>query len=209
MDERRSILNGASEDRLSKLIEERLRPGADKAKIDERIWDLFGEEWCIMFTDLSGFSRGVEQFGIIHFLQTIHEAERLLIPVIDEHDGILLKVEGDSMMVIFRRPGRALSCAIQMQRMLKTYNAKAHETETVLLCIGLGFGRVLKIGDSDVFGPEVNAAAKLGEDSAKAWEILVTGSVRELAANFPDVSFEKLDYVPPGAAAAFRVKYDL
>lgn len=88
-------------------------------------------------------------------------------------------------------------------------NAKAHETETVLLCIGLGFGRVLKIGDSDVFGPEVNAAAKLGEDSAKAWEILVTGSVRELAANFPDVSFEKLDYIPPGAAAAFRVKYNL
>ena len=47
-----------------------------------------------MFTDLSGFSRNTAKFGIIHFLQTIHEAERLLIPVIEEHDGILLKVEG-------------------------------------------------------------------------------------------------------------------
>jgi adenylate cyclase len=209
MDERRSILNGASEDRLSKLIEERLRSGADKAKIDERIWDLFGEEWCIMFTDLSGFSRGVEKFGIIHFLQTIHESERLLIPVIDQHDGILLKVEGDSMMVIFRRPRRALDCAIEMQRVLKIYNANAAETDTVLLCIGMGFGRVLKIGDSDVYGPEVNAAAKLGEDTAKAWEILVTGSVKKHAADFPDMNFEKIDYVPPGASEAFRVKYDL
>ena len=62
----------ASEDRLEKLIEDRLKPGADKDKIDNRIWDLFGESWAIMFTDLSGFSRNVAKFGIIHFLQTIY-----------------------------------------------------------------------------------------------------------------------------------------
>ena len=79
-----SIGSRASEDRLEKLIEERLKPGADKERIDRRIWDLFGESWCVMFTDLSGFSRGVAKFGIIHFLQTIHESERLLIPLIEE-----------------------------------------------------------------------------------------------------------------------------
>jgi adenylate cyclase len=31
----------ASEDRLEKLIEGRLKSGADKEKIDSRIWDLF------------------------------------------------------------------------------------------------------------------------------------------------------------------------
>ena len=56
----------ASEDRIEKLINERLHPGADKAKIDARIWDLFGEEWAVMFTDLAGFSRGTASFGIIH-----------------------------------------------------------------------------------------------------------------------------------------------
>ncbi len=50
---RRTIAAGASEDRLTRLIEERLKPGADKEKIDGRIWDLFGEEWCVMFTDLA------------------------------------------------------------------------------------------------------------------------------------------------------------
>jgi class 3 adenylate cyclase len=54
-----------------------------------------------MFTDLSGFSRNVAKFGIIHFLQTIYESERLLIPIIEDHDGILLKAEGDSLLVIF------------------------------------------------------------------------------------------------------------
>ena len=101
MSYKKSILNTASEDRLEKLIQERLLPGADKEKIDKRIWDLFGEDWFVMFTDLSGFSRNVAKFGIIHFLQTIYESQRLLIPVIEENDGILLKIEGDSYLVIF------------------------------------------------------------------------------------------------------------
>ena len=37
-----------SEGRLERLIEERLRPDADKDAIDRRIWDLFGERWAIM-----------------------------------------------------------------------------------------------------------------------------------------------------------------
>jgi adenylate cyclase len=51
------IGSDASRDRLEKLISERLRPGADKKDIDDRIWDLFGETWVVMYTDLSGFSR--------------------------------------------------------------------------------------------------------------------------------------------------------
>jgi adenylate cyclase len=209
---RRAILSGASEDRFEKLIKERLRPGADKEKIDERIWDLFGETWCIMFTDLSGFSRGVQKFGIIHFLQTIHESERLLIPVIDEFDGILLKVEGDSFLVIFKKIPKAIRAAVKMQRILLDYNQEKSEEEKVLLCIGLGFGRVLKIGDSDVFGAEVNAASKLGEDTAEPWEILVTSKVKRMLEKTEEtegIGFQKLDYVPPGSKAAYRILYEL
>ncbi len=204
---KRSIGVSASEDRLEKLIEERIRPGADKELIDERIWDLFGEEWCIMFTDLSGFSRGVAKFGIIHFLQTIYESERLLIPIIESHDGIMLKVEGDSFLVIFRNVKKAIQSTIHMQRLLKTYNVDKSDEEKVLLCVGLGFGKVLKIGDADVFGAQVNAASKLGEDTAEPWEILVTDSVKDKAADMPDISFEEIDEVPPGASKAYRLIY--
>ena len=79
----------------------------------------------------------------------------------------------------------------------------------VLLCIGLGFGRVLRIGDADVFGAEVNAASKLGEDIAKAHEILVTKAVRDAATSIEDIDFEPIDECPPGAQAAFRVLYSV
>lgn len=205
-----SVGAGASYSRLDKLIAERLQPGADKADVDTRIWELFGEEWAILFTDLAGFSRRVAEFGIVHFLQTIYESERLFVPVIEQHGGILLKVEGDSMLVIFRNVERAMQCVIGMQHTASSYNRGREESECVLLCAGLGFGRVLRIGDSDVFGAEVNAASKLGEDSAEAGEILVTGAVREqiLKVGSGTYSFELLPQAPPGAAEAYRLVYE-
>lgn len=205
------IHSSASWDRFEKLIGARCQPGAHKSEIDDRIWELFGETWVIMFTDLSGFSRRVEEFGVIHFLQTIYESNRILVPYIDDYNGILLKIEGDSLMVLFKNPDSALECAIAMQGALREYNRDQKPEEQVLLCVGLGFGSVLKIGDQDVFGAEVNAASKLGEDTAKAWEILITDEFR-LHLNreqlpFEELNFEALNYVPPGAKAAWRVLY--
>lgn len=198
---------GASQDRLEKLIALRLQPGVDKDEIDGRIWDLFGETWAIMFTDLSGFSRRSAKFGIIHFLQTIYESQRLLVPVIDDYDGILLKMDGDSMMVLFRSPAKAVECAIGMQHTLRNYNSAKSDDEKILLCVGIGYGTMLRIGDTDVFGPQVNASAKLGEDTATAYEILVTDAVRDAIGDQAGFAYDHIDIAPPGANSAYRVRY--
>jgi class 3 adenylate cyclase len=195
---------GGSETRLWELIEERTRPGADKERIDGRIWDLFGEEWAVMFTDLSGFSRQVAAFGIIHFLQIIHEHKRMLLPIVAEHDGILIKIEADSFMIIFKRADSALACAIAMQHACQKHNKARAPEEQVLLCVGIGAGRILRIGDTDVYGQEVNAASKLGEDTARAHEILVTSAVRERCSGY---SFEEHEAQVPGSARNYRVSY--
>ena len=199
----------ASQERLEKLLTERLAPGANRDEVDARIWNLFGETWAVMFTDLSGFSRNVAEFGIVHFLQVIYESQRLFIPCVDRHDGILLKIEGDSMLIIFRTVANALQCAVDMQRAAKTYNVSKPQEEQILQCIGLGYGPMLRIGDQDVFGREVNAASKLGEDIAKAWEILVTDSVQAAAGPLPGLQFEAIAEIPPGATSAARVIYTL
>lgn len=195
------------EHRLWRLIEERTHAGADTAALDARIWDLFGDEWTIMFTDLSGFSRHVAKFGIIHFLQIIHEQQKLLLPIVEEHDGLFVKAEADSLLLLFRRPKTALACAIEMQRACQKLSARRVEEERIVLCLGLGFGRILKIGDTDVYGAEVNAASKLGEDIARAHEILVTGAVRDAVGDALDVSYETMTEDVPGTDRAFRVVY--
>jgi adenylate cyclase len=200
---RHSIVYTASEDRLQNLIAERLKEGADQETIDRRIWDLFGETWCVMATDLVGFSRGVEEFGIIHFLQMMFEAERILVPILERHDGILLKVEGDTFLVIFRNPLKALQAAIEMQNELRGYNENRNAADQVLLGIGLGYGQVLRIGDADVFGREVNSAYILGEDTAGAYEILITGAMRD-ALGETELRFDPIELKKPCAGGAFR-----
>lgn len=196
-----------SEDRLWTLIEERCQAGADTKQIDQRIWDLFGETWAVMFTDLSGFSRRVEQFGIIHFLQIIHEQRKLLLPIVERHDGLLIKEEGDSFLILFRRVERALDCALSMQHACQKVNERRKPEEQILLCLGIGFGEILRIADEDAWGREVNSASKLGEDTAKANEILVTAAAHAALSGRPDIKFESIGSTSLGPEENFRVLY--
>ena len=202
-----NVVSGASADRLENLITERLTPGADKVAIDRRIWRLFGEKWAVLYTDLSGFSRHVAEFGIVHFLQTIYESHRLLVPLIEKDNGILLKTEGDSLIVMFRHVNDAIRCAVAMQLCTREYNKTRIDAEKVLLCVGIGYGEMLRIGDADIFGSEVNAACKLGEDTAKSNEILLTGAASREARLPPNTRLQQLDIAPAGTDSAFKLIY--
>jgi hypothetical protein len=99
-----------------------------------------------MFTDLSGFSRHVAKFGIVHFLQTIYESVRIFVPLIEQHDGVLLKAEADSLLAIFSLPRHALSCAIAMQDATKRYNEDVPPEEQILLGVIPGIQRLQQFG---------------------------------------------------------------
>jgi class 3 adenylate cyclase len=200
------LLKG-SEARLWELIELRTRPGADTEAIDRRIWDLFGERWAIMFTDLSGFSRKTAKYGITHFLQVIHEKKKMLLPIVAANDGILLKSEADSFLIIFRRPERALQCAIEMQRRCQLTNERRLAEEQIVLCLGIGYGDVLRVGDREVWGREVNAASKLGEDTAGPNEILVTGATQAELGAYAGVRYELIHDNIPGSDINYRCLY--
>ena len=112
-------------------------------------------------------------------------------------------------MVLFRQISSALECAIAMQHACHEANQSRPDEDKLLLCVGLGWGRVLRIGDHDVWGSEVNASSKLGEDTAEADEILVTGAARAALTDFSGVAFTKLDVAVPGSAENFRVDYSM
>ena len=73
--------------------------------------------------------------------------------------------------------------------------------------MGLGYGDILKIGDADVFGAEVNAASKLGEDIAKESEILCTFNFLEAVNKLNKINFNEIDEIPPGAKKAYKINY--
>lgn len=198
-----------SETRLWGLIEDRCQPGADVEAIDQRVWDLFGEEWAIMFTDLSGFSRRSAEYGILHFLQTIHESHKLLLPIVIEHDGVLIKSEADSYLILFKRASRALECAIAMQHTCQQASARRSDEEKILLCLGIGYGRILRIGDDDAYGSQVNIASKLGEDTAKTNDVLLSKEAWEAIGEFEGVTFERLEAAVSISEINYRAIYEI
>ena len=167
---------------LTSLLAQRRQPGADRAAIDTAIFARFGRAQAVMFTDLVGFSRVVEAFGIVHFLQLIQESETLFMPLIQHHGGDCLKHEGDSLLVVFDTPQQALATANAMVNATVAANPGRAPEDRIEICIGLGYGTVLRIGANEVWGAEVNAASKLGEDMAQGGEVLVTDTFRDALA---------------------------
>ena len=176
-----------------------MEEGADMASLDQAIRERYAGNYAVMFTDLAGFSRGVTEFGIIHFLQVIFESQRILADSLARHRAELVMTESDSMLVVFREPVDALRCSIEMQQVCADYNHDRDPALRVLLCIGLGYGECLRVGNDDIFGAEVNAASKLGEDIADHGEILMSGDFYESVKSCPGLVAEALDICPPGS----------
>jgi adenylate cyclase len=188
-------------DELAELLAQRRRAGADRAATDAAIFARFGRTQAVMFTDLVGFSRLVEAFGILHFLQLIQESEALFLPLITAHRGLCLKREGDSLLAVFDQPRDALACAAAMVAATDAANPGRAPEERIAVCIGLGYGTVLRVGDHEVWGAEVNAASKLGEEMAQAGDILVTDPFHATVADQP--------WVPHGTLFETRPVYKL
>ncbi len=126
----------------------------------------------------------------------------------EDHDGIVLGAHADSLLVMFRNPRAALECAIAMQDECQRVSQSLRPENNILLCIGLGYGDVLRAGQSELWGGEVNAASKLGEDTARPGEILVTGAFKAAVDDAPSTRFVDLGHAPPGASSSCRLDLD-
>lgn len=165
---------GTAREQLDRLIGARLAPKADRRRIDAEIHRRFRKKRCIVFTDLAGFSYHSAREGIIPLLAQIHELERICLPFAEKFGGAVIKRIADSWMLAFPTARAGLNALTGMQRALDAMNSGRPADQRVYLCAGLGWGEMLVVGDEDLFGVEVNYAAKLGEDIARPYEILLT-----------------------------------
>jgi adenylate cyclase len=165
-------------DELQDLLRERAKLQESEA-IEAQIHQRFGRECAIMITDMEGFSRRTRDHGIIDVLQLIGRMTDLCQPVLDHHGGTLIKIVGDDLLAIFDTAESAVRAAVGMRRACEDDRAGRSESERIRIAAGIGWGYLLDLDGTDVFGDEVNRASKLGEDLAGAGEILVTHAARE------------------------------
>lgn len=158
---------------LSRRLDERIDHPERAESIDQALWDECGAERAILVMDMSGFTRITRRRGILHFLAVYRRAHRLVVPIIHNHAGRVVKGEADNVIAVFPRAVQAADAAAEMLRTAARANLGLGDDDQVRLCLAVGAGRILELKD-DIFGDEVNVTFKLGEDVAAAGELLLT-----------------------------------
>ena len=156
------------------------------------------EKFCVVFLDLSGFSKATKTHGDFDALRLVLVAETLIDELADENNGHLVKSIGDSWLLKFKKTQDAVMFMGSLYGGLSEINKRNSTHLSVIPCGGLAYGPLLKFGEQDILGKTVNTAAVAGEDTAGAWEILVAESA--LAEVDFDGDLEPTDHVIGGEA---------
>ena len=145
---------------------------------------------AIMAADVVGYSRlmGANEVATLTSLKK-HRAE-LIDPAITDHQGRIVKLTGDGMLIEFPSVVNAVDCAAEVQRGMRKRNADIAEERRIEFRIGINLGDVI-VDDDDLFGDGVNVAARL-ESVAKPGGVAVSQSVRDNVGNRLDLQFEDI-----------------
>jgi adenylate cyclase len=145
---------------------------------------------AILAADVVGYSRlmGANETGTLAALKALQTD--LIDGKIAEHQGRIVKLTGDGMLVEFPSVVNAVACAADVQRGMRNRNVDVPQERRIEFRIGVNLGDVIVEG-KDIFGDGVNVAARL-ESIAKPGGITISGSVRDHVGNRLDLVFEDL-----------------
>jgi class 3 adenylate cyclase len=146
---------------------------------------------AILTLDLTGFTEHCMYHHPAHAFLRILDAQKICVPVLQEHGASLIRAFADDLVGLFDDPVPALEAAFEMHRRVAAFNAsELRGPDPAECCIGIGFGDVYAIGMNRAMGDEMNRAAKLGEEIARGGETLVTGNLHAMLQDRDDYLFE-------------------
>ena len=137
----------------------------------------------ILFTDIQGYSKKAQSLAPMQLSALIRDYEKILLALVEAHNGELIKRMGDGHLFVFHQPIAAVLAAIRLQKSLRRFNRYRDETSRVVIRIGIHCGSVVRKEQGDVLGNTVNIASRL-ESSSQPGSILVSEQVHEKVKDF-------------------------
>jgi len=145
---------------------------------------------AILAADVVGYSRLIraDEEGTIAALKALRAD--LIDPKLAKHNGRLVKLMGDALLVEFASVVDAVSAAVETQQAVAERNTALPRDKRIEFRVGINLGDVVIDGD-DIHGDGVNVAARL-EALADSGGICVSGKVYEEVRDRTDFVFEDL-----------------
>jgi TolB-like protein/Tfp pilus assembly protein PilF len=132
---------------------------------------------AILSADVVGYSRLMEldEAGTLATLKDLRRA--VLTPLVAQHQGRIVKVMGDGVLVEFASAVNAVACAVALQQKIGEAGAGTPADRRIQLRIGINLGDVVVEG-GDIYGDGVNLAARL-EEIAEPGGIVLSRKVHD------------------------------
>ncbi|MDH4089226.1 MAG: adenylate/guanylate cyclase domain-containing protein [Cyclobacteriaceae bacterium] len=132
---------------------------------------------AIMFTDIVGYTTmmGKDEPKAMEMVRKNREVQK---PLIEKHNGSLLKEMGDGNLASFPTASDAIYCAMEIQQAL-------HGDHELNLRIGIHLGEIRTEG-GEIYGDGVNVASRL-ESIADPGGIYISDTVQKAVRSQPDI----------------------
>ena len=154
----------------------------------------YHREHAILSMDMTGYTSSAIRHGELQSLLRIMDAQRVVIPVLQEFGAELIRCFADDIVALFHEPNAAVDAAFEVHRRIQLFNTSSLASQNpTQCCAGIGFGPAYAIGPNLAQGDEMNRASKLGEDIARANETLITELTYAAVVDRKDTRFERQD----------------
>src|SRR5262249_3705200 len=98
---------------------------------------------AILAADVVGYSRLMEQDEAGTLAALKERRKGILQPLVAQHQGRIIKVMGDGVLVEFASAVNAIDCAIELQKRMAVANGGVSEERHILLRVGINLGDVI------------------------------------------------------------------
>jgi class 3 adenylate cyclase len=180
----------------------------ERHRIEESLWEEYGQEYAVFVLDMSGFSLLTRKYGIVHYLSMVRRMQMITEPIVKSYGGFMIKYEADNCFAVFPDPLSAVNAAIAMQHAFSAENLLTSADLDIHISCGIDYGKILIVGHEDCFGDPVNRASKMGEDLAVAGEILVTQEAMQMIPPEAGIKAREMNVSISGITIpAYRIEY--
>jgi class 3 adenylate cyclase/pSer/pThr/pTyr-binding forkhead associated (FHA) protein len=167
--------------RLEELIRERARLDVELERCKELV--------TVLFVDIVGSTRFYDEHGDVAGLVMVQKCLDVLIPLVEQHGGTVIKTIGDAVLARYCDVEGAVRSAVAMQRNMAERNRHRPPVDQIHVRVAINVGLALLKGN-DVFGDVVNVTARI-EAATDADEIAISPSVYEKIRHLPDIHVRK------------------
>lgn len=174
MAEDKTRKSGSASSNLEKIFQERER-------LEQVLQREFRKEVTIVFTDICGYTDYIDKRGDINGRALLLKHNRIVLPLVEKHEGKIVEIIGDAVMACFSSPSAAVETSMAIQKCLYEYNLKTEVADRIHVKIGINMGKTL-VDEAAAYqgltGDVANVAARI-QSQAGPEQILISKAVYE------------------------------